>query len=210
MPRKSKGTRTNLSHRLGTVPEKFRAGFLSALDGRTDLAKALRANYEAVVADAGGRDEVGHVKAALVERFVWLEAILQTLEQEMAQGKIDKGEALGRWIQAVNALSGLAKVLGVERRSSSMPWLQVAGAGTDRASTSPENDHGDGNGNDHGDGHGHGYVHGDGANASRIAGAYGTSTSPENGHGHGDGHGHGHERVYVHGTPDAGSDLEDK
>jgi len=43
---------------------------------------------------------VGHVKNALIERFVWLEAILQTLEHEMANGKIDKAESLGRWIQA--------------------------------------------------------------------------------------------------------------
>src|SRR5262249_24872825 len=48
------------------VPAKFRTGFLAELDGRTDLAKALRANYDAIVADVGGKDDVGHVKAALV------------------------------------------------------------------------------------------------------------------------------------------------
>lgn len=121
---KHKTDRRNASSKPQTLPAKFKAGFLSAMDGRTDLAKALRQNYEVIVADVGGREDVGHVKAALVERFVWLEAILQTLEHEMAQGKIDKGEALGRWIQAVNALSGLAKVLGVERKARSMPWLQ--------------------------------------------------------------------------------------
>jgi hypothetical protein len=93
------------------------------LDKRTDLARALRANYDDIVLDIGGPADVGHVKAALIERFVWLEAILQTLEHEMAQGKIDKSEALGKWIQAVNSLSGLAKVLGVDRKARSMPWL---------------------------------------------------------------------------------------
>ena len=43
----------------------------------------------------------------------------------MAQGQIDKSEALGKWIQAVNSLSGLAKVLGVERKARSMPWLAL-------------------------------------------------------------------------------------
>src|SRR4051794_27760251 len=99
MPRNyvPKTDRKNASHKPQVLPVRFRAGFLAELDGRTDLAKALRANYEAIVEDVGGRDDVGHVKAALVERFVWLEAILQTIEHEMAQGKIDKGEALGRW-----------------------------------------------------------------------------------------------------------------
>jgi hypothetical protein len=123
MPRKSKGTRVNGHHKPNTLPAKFRAGFLSELDKRTDLARALRANYQDIVLDIGGPADVGHVKGALIERFVWLEAILQTLEHEMAQGKIDKSAALGKWIQAVNSLSGLAKVLGVERRARAMPWL---------------------------------------------------------------------------------------
>src|SRR5262245_21563039 len=107
------------------VPAKFRTGFLAELDGRTDLAKALRANYDAIVADVGGKEDVGHVKAALVERFVWLEAILQTIEAGLVKGGIDKADALGKWIQAVNALSGLAKVLGVDRKARSMPWIDI-------------------------------------------------------------------------------------
>lgn len=131
MPRKSQGTRTNASHKPQSLPAKFRAGFLAELDGRTELSKTLRANYESIVADLGGPEEIGHVKAALVERFCWLEAILQTLEHEMATGQIDKSDALGKWIQAVNSLSGLAKTLGVERRASSRPWLAPAQAEVD-------------------------------------------------------------------------------
>ena len=54
------------------------------------------------------------MKNVLVERFVWLQAILESLEQEMAKGQVDK---LGVWIQAVNSLSGLAKTLGIERKT---------------------------------------------------------------------------------------------
>jgi hypothetical protein len=110
------------------VPTKFKLGFLESLDKRTDLARALRANYDAIVADIGGLDDMSHVKKVLVERFVWLEAILQSIEHELVSGQIDKSEALGRWIQAVNSLSGLAKVLGVERKAIARPWLEPAGA----------------------------------------------------------------------------------
>lgn len=115
--------RRNASHKEQAVPAKFSPGFLSSLDGRTDLAKTLRANYEQIVADVGGAPDVGHVKKALIERFCWLEAILQTIEHELATGAVNKTEAIGRWIQAVNSLSGLAKVLGVERKASSRPWV---------------------------------------------------------------------------------------
>jgi hypothetical protein len=120
--------RPNAKHKPQSLPAKFKTGFLSALDGRTDLARALRANYQELVADLGGPDELGRVKRALVERFVWLEAILQTIEHELVSGEIDRSEALGRWVQAVNSLSGLAKVLGVERKLTSAPWLQPAEA----------------------------------------------------------------------------------
>lgn len=105
-----------------TLPATFKAGFLADLDKRTELAKTLRANYDAIVTDIGGAEDVGHVKGSLVERFVWLEAILQTIEHDLVNGSIDKAEALGRWIQAVNSLAGLAKVLGVERKAAARPW----------------------------------------------------------------------------------------
>src|SRR5258708_7019085 len=56
MPRiyKHKTTRRNASHKAQQLPCKFQAGFLSSLDKRTDLAKALRTNYDAVIADVGG------------------------------------------------------------------------------------------------------------------------------------------------------------
>ena len=83
---KPKTDRKNGHHKPTKLPAKFKAGFLSTLDKRTDLAKALKSNRDAIVADIGGPDEVGHIKLALVERFVWLEAMLQSLEQAMASG----------------------------------------------------------------------------------------------------------------------------
>jgi hypothetical protein len=126
MPRKSRGTRVNKATKPMTLPVKFIPGFLGDMDRRTELAKTLKANYATIINDVGGPSEVGHVKAALIERFVWLEAIVQTLEHEMASGAIEKAEHLGRWIQAVNSLSGLAKALGVERKLAERPWLSPA------------------------------------------------------------------------------------
>ena len=124
MPRQASGTRRNQSHKIqNKLPDAFKPGFLSALDGRCDLSRTLRANYQAIVDDIG--DDCSHIKSSLVERYCWLECVLQTLEVEMAQGKQDKGECLGKWIQGCNALLGLSKTLGIERRSSSQPWASL-------------------------------------------------------------------------------------
>ena len=127
MPRvyKPKTNRKYGHEKPTTLPTKFRAGFLAELDKRTELAKALRDYYASIVSDIGGPESIGHVKAALIERFCWLEAILQTLEHEMANGTINKSDALGKWIQAVNSLSGLAKVLGIERNPRQATWAKL-------------------------------------------------------------------------------------
>ena len=115
---KKKTKRQYRRNKLQTLPDKFQAGFLSTLDGRTELARALRDNCRAILSDIAADEPVSHIKAVLIERFCWLEMFLRTLEHEMATGLVDNRESIGRWIQGINSLCGLAKVLGVEHRSS--------------------------------------------------------------------------------------------
>jgi hypothetical protein len=135
MPRTAKGIRRNRKHKPG-VPAKFEPGWLAKMDGRTELAKQLRQSYDAVVDDLGGPTEIGHVKHSLVERFVFLEAVLLGIEGQLAaartatdekEARKTEAELIGRWVQAVNSLQGLAKVLGVERKQQAQPWLAVTG-----------------------------------------------------------------------------------
>lgn len=125
MPRKSKGTRTNASHKAQKTPAKFEPGFIARLDQRTELARALRDRWEAIADDLGGPDELSTIKAGLVERYVWLESVLQGVEHQLAQAQLDDDEEsaaetqallISRWIQATNSLLGIGKVLGIERK----------------------------------------------------------------------------------------------
>jgi hypothetical protein len=121
MPRKPKSS---------TLPTEFQPGFLSKLDGRTEISRLLNGNYQAIVADLGGEAEQSHIKLALVERFTFLEAVLCGIESQIALARTVKGKAgqaaavkleselIGKWIQAVNSLTGLAKTLGIERRAN--------------------------------------------------------------------------------------------
>ena len=127
MPRTSQGTRTNRHHKPSEIPDRYEPGFLKKLDARTEIARQLKASYEQVVSDLGGQSEISHVKNSLVERFIFLEAVLGGIENQLAlarTGDVDEeaarkleAELIGRWVQAVNSLQGLAKVLGVERRA---------------------------------------------------------------------------------------------
>ena len=127
---KKKTDREHVSTKPKTVPAKFKSGFLAEMDGRTELTKALKANYQTIIDDLGGDEEISHIKNALIERFVWLEAFLHTLEQRMAAGELSTDEALGKWTQSVNALASLASKLGMNKAKSGrwVETLMVAGA----------------------------------------------------------------------------------
>lgn len=108
------------------IPERYEPGYLSKLDRRTGISKLLRQNYDIIASELGGEGEISHVKAALVERFVFLEATLGKIEADMATDPDNASDEMGRWIQAVNSLTGLAKTLGIERKVGGSPWINAA------------------------------------------------------------------------------------
>lgn len=101
-----------------TLPIKYERGFLSKMDGRTTIAQELKSAYAEITDDLGGVDTLSHVKRALAEKFCWLEAILRGVELQIAESdKTEAAELLGRWIQGLNSLTGLAKTLGLKRET---------------------------------------------------------------------------------------------
>ncbi len=99
------------------LPEKFEAGMISTLDGRTDLAKRLSYSFNKVANDLGGVEGLPHVRVALIERFAWLEEFLRAIELKIGEDPVKQADLMGKWVQGTNSLNGLAKMLGVEQPS---------------------------------------------------------------------------------------------
>lgn len=107
-----------------TLPAKYEKGFLSRLDGRTEIARELRQSFDEIVSDQGGIEGLSHVRRSLVERFCWLEAVLRSLELRIAEAdKAETADLLSRWIQALNSLVGLGRTIGIERRARKVERL---------------------------------------------------------------------------------------
>ena len=117
--------RKHQNHKPTTLPAKFEAGFLEKLDGRTEVCKMLRAAYEEIVTDLGGEAGLSHVQAAIVERFVFLEATLRAWERRIIEHPKESEVILSRWIQALYSLSGLAKTIGIERKAKPVTNLKA-------------------------------------------------------------------------------------
>jgi hypothetical protein len=93
------------------------------MDKRTELYERLSRTYASIVSDLGGYESIATTKLALVERFVWLQEILRSLELEMTQSGDAKrtAEILAKWVQACNALQGIARAVGLEVQTAKAP-----------------------------------------------------------------------------------------
>lgn len=104
------------------IPDRFAAGYLERLDGRTAIAVEMRARWQSMTDDLGGADRLSYSQRSLVERALWIEHWIAHQERELAEGRIEAFDA-GRWTQATNSLLGLYRTLGIERRAKDVTDL---------------------------------------------------------------------------------------
>lgn len=102
--------------KLADIPAKYEPGFLLQMDKRRDLTQRLRATFDEIVDDTGGEDAQTRLRMSLIERFVFLEEVLRRWEVEIVTKPAENEQLLSRWVQASNALVGIAKQIGLERR----------------------------------------------------------------------------------------------
>ena len=112
-----------MADKYRTVPDRFTAGYINRLDGRTAVAVDMRARWQQMTADLGGEDRLSYAQRSLAERALWVEYWIAQQERILADG----GEAdIGRMTQATNSLLGLYRTLGIERRAKDVtPDLQT-------------------------------------------------------------------------------------
>ena len=100
-------------------PERYAPGFLTDGDMRFALNRQLVANLNRLTTDLGG--DLSYQEGCLAERFVHLEWQLSTWEAAARDGDpVD----YARYMHGINALTGLARSLGLKRRAKPVPSLQ--------------------------------------------------------------------------------------
>jgi hypothetical protein len=103
--------------RIKNLPAKYVVGFMDDVDSRTQLGKRLSIAFNSIVSDCGGLENLSYCKRALVERFAYLEEFLRRIEEKLAQDPVKQSGLLGKWVQAVNSMTGLARTLGLGDKS---------------------------------------------------------------------------------------------
>ncbi len=131
----SRGTSTKL---LATLPDKYSSDWMTRLDKRTRIARAVLDRIAALETDAGGAAALSHARQSLIRRAVWIEALIEGHELRLAGGEaID----IGALTQLTNTLLGLYRVIGLERRTKpvrSLHEVMNASVSPIRATESPK------------------------------------------------------------------------
>jgi len=112
---------------LASIPQKYSPDFIDRLDKRTVLGHAVVARYQAIVNDLGGDEALTNIKRSLVRRFIWFETMIEGMECRAAAGE---GVDIGCWTQLTNSWLGIARMLGLERKSRPIRRLHEVMNGT--------------------------------------------------------------------------------
>lgn len=109
-PLSKKGERSSKTQDI-ILSKTFKPRFLDDADQRFAVVRTIKKRVEALMQDAGGYESTQ--RAMLVKHAVFLHVLLETLETKAAQeGELD----MGQFVQAINSLVGLLRILGLEKR----------------------------------------------------------------------------------------------
>ena len=98
------------NEKLVTLPERFVPQFWDEADGRCAVIKEIRRRYEFLKEDSQADS---YQKDLLCQRAIFISVQLETMERMATEtGKFRAGV----YTQMVNALTGLLKSLGLERK----------------------------------------------------------------------------------------------
>jgi hypothetical protein len=106
---------------LASIPERYSPDFMDRLDKRTVLGRAVFDRYYAIVSDLGGDEALSNIRRSLVRRFTWFEIMIEGMECRAAAGE---GVDIGSWTQLTNSWLGIARMLGLDRRSKPIETLR--------------------------------------------------------------------------------------
>ncbi len=99
--------------------KQFKPYFWQDADSRIAVVRIIRNRVERMKSDAGGSES--YQREILCQRAVFISILLETAETRAAEGEPFD---MGAYVQGVNALMGLLKALGLEKRVKSAGGLK--------------------------------------------------------------------------------------
>jgi hypothetical protein len=98
---------------LMSIPKGYRGDFLSCLDRSTPVGQAMHERCAMVISDLGGESELATVRRSTARDWAGLDVLVESLFCRVAAGEaVDTGALT----QLMNTKTGLARILGLDRR----------------------------------------------------------------------------------------------
>jgi hypothetical protein len=100
------------------LPKRYKPGFMRGLDRRSATSRQLRADFNAIIADLGGEENLPRAMLTFIERYVFLVHVLQKWERTIEKNPKEHAQLYNRWVAGTNTLSGMAVKLGLKKSKS--------------------------------------------------------------------------------------------
>jgi hypothetical protein len=118
--------REQASKLLSRIPADFRGDFMTIIDRNTPVGQAMHDRCAMVVTDLGGDDNLSTVKRSTARDWAGLDVLVESLLCRLAAGEeIDAGSL----VQLMNTKTGIARMLGLDRRPKQVRSLAEYMAG---------------------------------------------------------------------------------
>jgi hypothetical protein len=92
------------------------------MDNRLAVVKRVRDRLATLLNDLGGAENLSYQEQVIAKRLVWLEALCEQVERQIAEGNTDAD--VGKYTQQINTIIGIGRALGLKRRAKDVPSLQ--------------------------------------------------------------------------------------
>jgi hypothetical protein len=94
-----------------TLPKAF----VDSLDARFNHVRAIRQRYHYLVDDLGGAEKLSYNQLGIAEDIIFIEAMIQETKDKIATGKPITDKEKAGYVQMVNALVGLRRLIGIRK-----------------------------------------------------------------------------------------------
>lgn len=106
-------------HKEPKTPRTFDPLWIQKADNRLVVIKMARERLSDLANDLGG--DLSYQETVLARRLIWLELLAETIERDVSEGKADVD--IGGYVQRINAIVGVIRLLGLKRRARKVPSL---------------------------------------------------------------------------------------
>ncbi len=121
---KNRKVRDYVNTRKMNLPEKYKPGYLTDMDRRTEIYQSIKKTLNECCDDLGGRESLSTIQLTLIERFCFLSFVVRNIEYAILTRPKEIDALLPKYLSVSNVIRQLSITLGLQRQARKVLSLE--------------------------------------------------------------------------------------